>query len=356
MSPLDPVGRRLLLAVDGGNSKTDVLLIDDDGRVLAQVRGPSCAPIHHGLEGAMDVLDLLVRRAFAAALPGRPVRAAIGVFALAGADLPFEEEQLLAACRRRGWVERAVVHNDAFAVLRAGTDRGWGIAVVCGAGINAAGVGPDGTVVRFPALGAISGDWGGGRDVGFAALAAAVRAQDGRGRPTVLTTLVPAYFGLPDPLAVSVALHVGELSEARLVELPPLLFDAARQGDQAASEVVLRLAEEVTAFAGAAIRRLGMSGGDPDVVLGGGLLRAGLPLLDDAVRAGIEREAPRAAVVFAASAPIVGAGLLALTEAGASPEAAVRLRAALPGHPGPSSDIRASTQHEVHHDRTRDRT
>jgi hypothetical protein len=86
----------------------------------------------------------------------------------------------------------------------------------------------------------------------------------------------------------------------------------------------------VTAFAVAAIRRLGMSDGDPDVVLGGGLLRAGLPLLDDAVRAGIEREAPRGRLVFVGSAPIVGAGLLALTEAGASPEAAARLRAALP--------------------------
>ena len=55
---------------------------------------------------------------------------------------------------------RAVVQNDAFALLRAGTDRGWGVAVVCGAGINAVGVGPDGTVVRFPALGAISGGLG----------------------------------------------------------------------------------------------------------------------------------------------------------------------------------------------------
>ncbi len=323
------MGRQLLLAVDGGNSKTDVLLIDDSGRLLAQVRGPSCAPIHHGLEGAMDVLDLLVRRALAQAGATELARPAVGIFALAGADLPFEEEQLLAACRRRGWVDRPVVHNDAFALLRAGTDRGWGIAVVCGAGINGVGIGPDGTIVRFPALGAISGDWGGGHDVGFAALAAAVRAQDGRGRPTVLEGAVPAYFGLPDPLAVSVALHLGELSEARLVELPPLLFDAAREGDQAATEVVLRLAEELTAIAGAVIRRLGVSGGDPDVVLGGGLLRAGLPLLDDAVRAGIEREAPRAAVVFAGCAPIVGAGLLALTEAGASPAAAARLRAVL---------------------------
>src|SRR4051812_34052438 len=151
-----------------------------------------------------------------------------------------------------------------------------------------------------------SDQWGlgGGYDVGFAALAAAVRAQDGRGRPTVLATAVPAYFGLPDPLAVTVALHLGALSEGRLVELPPLLFGAARQGDRAAAEVVLRLADEVSGLAVAAIRRLGASSGDPDVVLGGGLLRAGLPLLDDAVRAGIEREAPGATVVTVASDPI----------------------------------------------------
>jgi N-acetylglucosamine kinase-like BadF-type ATPase len=333
-----PVGRQLLLAVDGGNSKTDVLLIAVSGQVLAHVRGPSCAPIRYGLEGAMDALDLLVRRAFVDAtrsVADEQMRPAVGVFALAGADLPDEEEQLLDACRRRGWVAQAAVHNDTFALLRAGTDRGWGVAVVCGAGINAVGVGPDGVVVRFPALGAISGDWGGGYDVGLAALAAAARAQDGRGKPTVLANTVPAHFGLADPLAVSVALHLGELPESRLVELPPVLFDAARDGDRVAGEVVLRLADEVTAVAAAAIRRLAMAGDDPDVVLGGGLLRAGLPLLDDAVRVGIQRQAPRARAIIVDCEPIVGAGLLALAEAGAPPAAAARLRAALPGRLDP---------------------
>ncbi len=331
MSPPAGLDEDLLLAVDGGNSKTDVLLLDRSGRVLSHVRGPSCAPVHHGLDGAMDILDLLVRKAFAAALaPGEePVRPAVGVFALAGADLPHEEEQLLAACQGRGWVQRAVVRNDAFALLRAGTDRGWGVAVVCGAGMNAVGVGPDGAVVRFPALGAISGDWGGGYDVGLAALAAAARAQDGRGAPTRLATAVPAHFGLADPLAVTEALHLGTLPLSRLVELPPALFDAARHGDEVAREVVLRLADEVTAFALATIRRLALPQDDVDVVLGGGLLRAGLPLLDDAVRAGIQRQAPGARVLVVDCEPIVGAGLLALTEAGAPPVAAAALRVAL---------------------------
>jgi N-acetylglucosamine kinase-like BadF-type ATPase len=184
-------------------------------------------------------------------------------------------------------------------------------------------------VVRFPSLGAISGDWGGGYDVGLAALAAAVRAQDGRGAPTLLAGLVPAQFGLADPLAVTVALHLGELSQRRLVELPPVVFDAAQRGDQVAGDIVLRLADEVTAFAVAAIRRLGSAGDLVDVVLGGGLLRPRLPLLDDAVRAGIRRQAPGARVLVVDCEPIVGAGLLALAEAGAPPAAAGRLRATL---------------------------
>ena len=57
----------------------------------------------------------------------------------------------------------------------------------------------------------MSGDWGGGRDVGFAALAAAVRAADGRGPRTVLETAVPAHFGLSDPSEVARAVHLDEM-------------------------------------------------------------------------------------------------------------------------------------------------
>ena len=63
---------------------------------------------------------------------------------------------------------------------------GWGVGVVVGQGINAVGVAPDGRRARFAALGAISGDRGGGSGLGMDALGAAVRAQDGRGPRTVL--------------------------------------------------------------------------------------------------------------------------------------------------------------------------
>ena len=50
----------LVLAIDGGNWKTDLALVRADGEVLALVRGPQSSPHHLGLEGSLGVLgDLL---------------------------------------------------------------------------------------------------------------------------------------------------------------------------------------------------------------------------------------------------------------------------------------------------------
>ena len=195
---------KLALAVDGGNSKTDLALVRDDGELLAFVRGPQSSPHHLGLAGCLDVLESLLAEASRHAgldAATRPV-ADVAQLLIAGVDFPAEELQLQEAAEGRGWAEKTRVGNDTFAVLRAGTERGWGVAVVCGAGINCVGVSPDGRHARFPALGAITGDWGGGHDVGMAALSAAARSEDGRGPKTSLEQTVPAHFGLRTPSEV----------------------------------------------------------------------------------------------------------------------------------------------------------
>ena len=163
-----------------------------------------------------------------------------------------------------------MVRNDTFAVLRAGTDRTWGIAVVCGYGTNCSAVAPDGRTFRFPAVGDISGDWGGGHDIGSKALWYALRAQDGRGERTALERVVPQYFGLRRPRQVMEAMYFGRLPSERVVELPPVVFRAARDGDAVARSIVDLQADEVVAMAGAAMRKLRMRALDVDVVLGGG--------------------------------------------------------------------------------------
>jgi N-acetylglucosamine kinase-like BadF-type ATPase len=251
--------------------------------------------------------------------------AELGVYCLAGADLPVDERRIYRNLSKRRWTTRTLVRNDTMAVLRAGTDRGWGVAIVCGSGMNAAGLSPDGGVVRFPAFGEVSGDLAaGGGWIGLMGLAYAVRAEDGRGKPTVLERSVPRFFGLPTPSAVTESLYLGRLSQHRLVELAPVVFEAARQRDRVSREILDRVADEIVAFAVAAIKRLGLQRRDVEVVLGGGIFRSGDRNFHDRIRRGIEAVAPRAILRRLDAPPVVGAALIGLDTARA-PESAERL-------------------------------
>jgi N-acetylglucosamine kinase-like BadF-type ATPase len=320
----------LLVAVDGGGVKTDLALVDSSGAALSVVRGGGSQAHYLGVDGTVDVLEGLLEEASTRAGVGRLDRpfAATAQVLLAGADLPEEVAAIRTRMDRQRWSERLVIDNDMPALLRAGTERGWGVAVVCGNGINCLGLGPDGREARFLSFGPMSGDWGGGRDMGLAALAAAVRAADGRGPRTVLETAVPAHFGLRDSFEVARAAHLEEMPAIRLGELAPVVL-AVCDEDAVAAGIVRRLADEVIAFASAALSSLGLTPADPDVVLGGGILRAVSSSVVETIARGVERVAPDARVVVAASEPIVGAALLGLDALGADPGAKARARAEL---------------------------
>jgi N-acetylglucosamine kinase-like BadF-type ATPase len=244
---------------------------------------------------------------------------------MSGVDFPSEEQELREAIEERGWANRTSVDNDTFAVLRAGTERGWGVAIVCGSGINCVGVSSDGRHARFPALGQITGDWGGGSDVGHAALYSAVRSQDGRGPQTTLERAVPAHFGLETPIEVAEAIHRGRIRSRRLLELPPVVF-AEAEDDRVAREILERVASEIVAMARVALERLDLVREPTEVLLGGGLLQSGDGRLRGAVQTELRRVAPNASVTAAGSPPIVGAALLGLDAIGASAQAQRRVR------------------------------
>jgi N-acetylglucosamine kinase-like BadF-type ATPase len=321
MGPVIEQGRTVL-AVDGGNSKTDVALVAEDGTVLTLGRGPAFIPQSAGVAAAIDVIGETVR----AALPDAGVPYADHVAAyVAGADLPIEEERLRDELLARGYGRSVVVGNDTFALLRAGASVPWGIAVVCGAGINAVGVAPSGKVARFPALGRLSGDWGGGFGLGEETLWHAVRAEDGRGPETSLVDVVRKVFGTATVEEAVIALHFGDQPFDRLHALvPPLL--AAAADDAIARSVVERLADEIAVLGTVAMRRLDLLDTPCEVVLGGGVMTARDPLLTSLIEERYARQAPQAKPLVVDVPPIVGAALLGLDRLGAAPEAYERLR------------------------------
>lgn len=323
-------GRASVLAVDAGNSKTDVAVIGADGSVLGTGRGGGFQPPIVGIEEAVDVVAAAVAEAAEAA--GLPVKNLAGHVSacLANADLPVEERELAQAVQARGWGLTTEVRNDTFAILRAGLPSGaepLGVAVVCGAGINCVGMRPDGRTARFPAIGRISGDWGGGSGLAEEALWFAARAEDGRGEPTELVRTLPAHFGLTTMYELIEALHLKHIPALRKHELTPVLFATSAAGDPVARSVVDRLAEEVVAMSTVALGRLDLLNEEAPVLLGGGVLAARHPRLDDRIAELLAAKAPKAVIGVVTAPPVLGAGLLGLDHIGASAAEHVRLHA-----------------------------
>jgi N-acetylglucosamine kinase-like BadF-type ATPase len=322
-------GRPLAIAVDGGGSKTDAVALELDGRIAATARGTTSSPHLIGTEESAVLVAGLIAELLEQTGP-RPL-AAVNLY-LSGLDLPVEIERFRTRLDGTPWRD-AVIDNDLFALLRAGTDEHDAVAVVCGTGINCVGVRADGAVVRYASLGMISGDWGGGWHLGERALWHAARAVDGRGPATSLADAVPAVFGLGSVQEVIEALHFGRLPNSDLSRIAPAVFACARDGDAVAGAVVDRQAAEIVTMAATTLTRLELLDRPVPVVLGGGVIGGRDRRLLDGIERGLAQRAPDARMELVTAAPILGAALLALESAGAPPEALAAARSALEGRP-----------------------
>jgi N-acetylglucosamine kinase-like BadF-type ATPase len=313
-----------VLALDGGNSKTDVALVGTDGTLIASARGGGINSQEAGAEPTVRVLDELVRQVTSSGIPVLHT-----VACLANADLPEEEEELAEAVKAIGWSPTSTVINDTFAILRAGLrdEPHWGTAVVCGAGINCVGVAPDGRVTRFLALGQLTGDWGGGYGLGCEVMWHAMRGEDGRGPRTLLTQAVADYFDLPKVEDAAIGLHKSKIADGQLNGLAPVLFRASAAGDLVAQSIVDHLAEEISILALTAMGRLDLTTLATPVILGGGVITARDERLIAGITDLVHARAPQAQIRIIDVPPVVGAALLALDHVQAAPEAEHRLRA-----------------------------
>ena len=201
--------RAALLAVDGGGSKVDAALLRRDGTVLGAARVGTTGFGAAGDEAFLSQIGHAVRTAGADAgveLDGRPV-GEVGVFCLAGADLPADDRRIARGLAAAGWASRTAAAQRYLRrpPRRDGPRLGRRAGVRLGDELFRSR--PRRADLRFPAMGDISGDWGGGSDLGGMALWHAIRAADGRGEATSLETRVPAHLGYRRPRQVAEAIH-----------------------------------------------------------------------------------------------------------------------------------------------------
>jgi N-acetylglucosamine kinase-like BadF-type ATPase len=202
--------------------------------------------------------------------------------------------------------------TDAAITLRAALARAPGVVVISGTGSIALAQNERGRPERAGGWGATFDDAGSGYDLGRKAIAAALRAADGRGPHTQLTRKICQALGLNDISQVVSK----PLSVPAIAALFPVVREAARRGDAVARRLCDEAGAELGALAVALLERWRWQKRIVPVVCAGGVLRSSLRIRRSFARH-LRRHAPAARVLLLRRAPVEGALALA-REAAAS--------------------------------------
>lgn len=254
------------LGVDGGGSKTRAVVVDAMG--AERGRGEAGSSNHQAV--GLDAAIAELRRATetAAETAGCRLPAEAAWLGLAGLDSASDFAALLP--RTRSFAANVRLTNDAELVL-SGVEGQAGVALIAGTGAIALGRDGDGEIVRASGWGHVLGDEGSGYDLGRAGLQAALRAVDGRGRPTTLLGAILAEWDLSEPEQILQRVYP-EADKAVIARLAPLVLRCAAEGDAAAGALARRGAEELALAAYAVGQKMGRASEPLDLALGGGLL------------------------------------------------------------------------------------
>jgi N-acetylglucosamine kinase-like BadF-type ATPase len=299
-----------VLGIDAGGTKTVCLLADERGATVSEARGPGANLHAAGELGVEKVLHEVMETA----IGDRDVVPAAVCLGIAGVDREDEARTVRAIMRRIGHKSRVLVVNDALVALVAGAGDDPGIVIIAGTGSIAYGRNAAGEAARAGGWGHMIGDEGSGYWIGREALAAVMRAGDGRGPETQLAADVLSHFNVGDMTDLPRIVYDREQPRMSVAALGPIVQLAAEQGDAVAARILERAADELVLAARSVATRLEMRGDAFAFYLAGGVFH-GVPTLAADLAHRLGEVAPRSDVEPLDVEPAMGAVWLALAEA-----------------------------------------
>jgi N-acetylglucosamine kinase-like BadF-type ATPase len=299
-----------VMGIDAGATKTVCLLADGHGTVVAESRGGGANLHAAGEAGVERALGEVIHDALA----GRSMALAAICLGMAGVDRDDEARVVRGIVQRLGQRSRVLVVNDALVALVAGARDAPGIVIIAGTGSIVYGRNQQGYAARAGGWGHMIGDEGSGYWIGREALAAVMRAEDGRGPATELTPAVLEHFEVTDISRLPRLVYDRDTPRVGVAALGPIVQQTAENGDAVARRVIERASEELVLGARSVATRLEMRGDPFGFYLAGSIFRI-IPRLTAEVTRRLVEVAPRSIVETLDVEPAVGAVWLALAEA-----------------------------------------
>lgn len=304
------------LGLDAGGTKTYALVGSNDG----SISGFGASGVGNYEVRGVDAARVSITEAVQSALDSAGLRLEdithIGM-GIAGADLPEDYTML----EREIFTPLFGAHprlfrNDSMAGLRAGIRVPYGIVIACGTGCVCAGINPAGEETRVGGINDALGDAVSGTSIGYRALQTIFQARDDVVPPTLMTELIVAQAGCEDVESLFLRMYREEIAQEDIEPVAPLVFQAARQGDAQACDILEWAGRFLGQVVQAAAHRLHMQREAFEVVTAGSVFKGASPVLKDALATALHRHCPDAQLVMPRYEPVVGALLLAMDQHG----------------------------------------
>lgn len=267
----------IVIGVDGGGSRTRVIVGTAEGEILATAEGPKSAVTPGQAQRSADVIAELVAQALGEiALPGA-VFPRVLYCGVAGTGRDEERRALHAALDEKELAEEVVVDSDGLIAMYDALEDRAGILLVVGTGSIAYGRSPAGEIVRCGGWGPVFGDEGSGGWIGRKALGVVAASSDGREPPTALLFPILAATQCED---VEDLIPWAAAADAKMfASLVPVVFTTAASGDPRANALLTLAAEELVLHVRALARQLFIDErAAVAVALSGGLMDRSSPL------------------------------------------------------------------------------
>ena len=295
----------LYLGVDGGGTKTLVVLLDEDNNVVAEGLSGASNPMRVGIEKAVTNISEAINIACDTSNRNITdiVSAALGLAGVRREDFRLRIRERIARHLRINLVE---VVTDADIALYGATKDKDGLVVIAGTGSICLGKNERGEKAFAGGWGPLAGDEGGGAGIARLALQAVAKASDGRGSPTILSEKAIEYFRAGKPEDLVAAIYAPQIDNLKIAGFARLVIESAVAGDNVALEILTEAGHELGNAAAAVIRQLKLERRKFPIAKVGSIFRAGeiiaAPLLET-----VHRVAPKAYLIEPLAPPAVAA-------------------------------------------------
>jgi N-acetylglucosamine kinase-like BadF-type ATPase len=244
---------RYVLGFDGGGTKTECVLMDAEGKVLARSRSGPSNPFRIGVERAAQEIQIAASLALREAGIGSAEIAAIGA-GLAGTSQPELKEQMQSALQKAFPGSAVTVLTD-FEASLAAAGEGLVIVLVVGTGSVAVGRDSQGKIWRAGGYGTASSDEGSAYDIGRRAVAQAMKEQEETGSDSNLGKAILDQLGLES--WVQLQQRSSLAPDDVFPQVFPIVATAADAGDSDAREILSQAATNLSSLVATVADHLG---------------------------------------------------------------------------------------------------